>query len=266
MKLQYCLTGLIAFAITSCKMGTSKTGDAAVTPDSLTYVYKGFKQRAADCGNKPDSSCTVITLKYPVFSGQKKLNDSVMARLLSLFMQDDKRDTSLDQLAAHFLSAYKEDKQDPKYPVFYTLDSYCKVLKQDSSLLTLETGGYAFEGGAHGASYTYFSNWDTKANKLIGLDDLFNSGYAGKLKQAGEKIFRKDEKLSDTASLANGYFFKDNQFALNNNFLITPTGLRFLYNQYEIKSYAQGTTSVFIPYAQIRSLLRPNTVVSQYIK
>ena len=72
--------GLIAFATTSCKMNVSQAGSTA-TPDTLTYAYKGFKQRAADCGNKPDSSCTVITLKYPVFSGQKKLNDSVMARL-----------------------------------------------------------------------------------------------------------------------------------------------------------------------------------------
>ena len=59
---------------------------------------------------------------------------------------------------------------------------------------------------------------------------------------------------------------KDNQFALNNNFLITPLGLRFLYNQYEIKPYSAGQTVLFIPYAKIKSLLLPHTVVSQYIK
>ena len=48
--------------------------------------------------------------------------------------------------------------------------------------------------------------------------------------------------------------------------MITPTGLSFLYNEYEIKSYAEGQTTLFIPYTQIKSLLRPKTVVSQYLK
>ncbi|HMG09958.1 MAG TPA: RsiV family protein, partial [Mucilaginibacter sp.] len=108
--------------------------------------------------------------------------------------------------------------------------------------------------------------WDTKANKDIALNDLFETGYQDKLKGIAEAIFRKDEKLSDTASLANDYFFKDNKFALNDNFSITPTGFKFIYNQYEIKPYAAGITTLVIPYSQIKSLLRPNTVVTKYAK
>jgi hypothetical protein len=50
------------------------------------------------------------------------------------------------------------------------------------------------------------------------------------------------------------------------NFSVTPIGIKFLYNQYEIKPYAAGITELFIPYAQIKSLLRPNSVVTQFIK
>ena len=55
-------------------------------------------------------------------------------------------------------------------------------------------------------------------------------------------------------------------FALNDNFLVTPVGIRFLYNEYEIKSYAEGQTELLIPYNKIKSLLRPQSVVSQYLK
>jgi hypothetical protein len=86
------------------------------------------------------------------------------------------------------------------------------------------------------------------------------------LTKVADSIFRKQENLTPTASLKNDYFFKGDQFSLNKNFLITPLGLKFLYNQYEIKPYAAGQTVLDIPYAQIKTLLQPGTVVDRYIK
>jgi hypothetical protein len=114
---------------------------------------------------------------------------------------------------------------------------------------------------------TEFLNWNTKANKSITLSDILVKDYKDKLTPQVEAIFRKRRKAQQMMlSLAQDYFFKDNKFALNNNFSITPVGLKFLYNQYEIKPYAAGQTSLLIPYTKIKSLLLPNTVVSQYIK
>ncbi|MEZ2334817.1 DUF3298 domain-containing protein [Mucilaginibacter sp. RCC_168] len=262
----YLLFIFISFAFASCQWGVpSKQKDTSV--DTLSYTYKNIHERAADCGAKPDSACTVVKVKYPVFAGQKKLNDSVIRKLTSLFAMDGKPDSSITLMTKNFLKAYADFKKtDPRTEMFFELNSYAKVLLQDSSFTAIEVGGYTYQGGAHGGSATFFINWDTKANKNLVRDDIFNAGYQDKLKKIGEAIFRKDEKLSDTASLANNYFFKDDKFALNDNFLITPFGLKFFYNQYEIKPYAAGTTTLVIPYSQIKSLLRPNTVVTKYIK
>ncbi|WP_183560748.1 DUF3298 and DUF4163 domain-containing protein [Mucilaginibacter sp. SP1R1] len=260
----------ISFAFASCQWGTpAKQKAAAVSGsnDTLAYTYKTIHERAADCGNKPDSACTVIRVKYPVFTGQKTLNDSVTRKLTSLFAMDGQPDSTVALMSKKFLQAYTDfKKQNPKLDMYYELNSYAKVIIQDSSLTTLEIGGYTYQGGAHGASATFFINWDTKANKSITLSDLFRDNYTEKLKSTAETIFRKNEKLSDTASLAKDYFFKDNRFALNDNFSVTPLGIKFFFNQYEIKPYAAGTTTLLIPYSQIRSLLRPNTVVAKYIK
>lgn len=257
----------VVFAFASCQWGVPPKKMDETVKDTLTYTYKIIHERAADCGSKPDNGCTIVKISYPVFDSAKTLNNLITINLANLFPVDKKADSSIEQMTKNFLRSYTDFRNsDPKSAMFYTLNSYAKVIYQDSSLTTLEIGGYIFQGGAHGSSLTTFVNWDIKAKKKLTLDDIFAAGYDDELNAVAEKIFRKNEKLSDTASLARDYFFKDGKFALNNNFSVTPIGIRFLYNQYEIKPYAAGITGLFIPYSSIKHLLRPNTVISQYIK
>lgn len=263
-----CLLTCIAMALASCQWGVPKNKpDNTPFKDTLKFSYKTIKERAADCGNKPDSACTVVKITYPVFDSAKTLNDTVSAKLTMMFAMDGKADSSVEAMTKNFLKSYADFKKtDPRTNMFFTLEDSVKVLRQDTSFTTLQVKGYTYTGGAHGGSFIGFINWDTKAGKNLTLDDVFAPGYQDKLKAIAEKNFRKDEKLSETASLKDNYFFKDDKFALNTNFLVTPLGIKFLYNQYEIKPYAAGITELFIPYAQIKSLLRPGTVVSQFIK
>ncbi|CAN5204367.1 DUF3298 and DUF4163 domain-containing protein [soil metagenome] len=266
MSIKYWSLFGIVCALSACKWGVPKK-EHAVTRDTLAYTYKVFKQRAADCGSKPDSDCTIVKFRYPVFKGRDALNENVLHKLLSSFTFGSRPGSSLNQLAKSFLADYSSFVQDdPKSPLFFALNANVKILRQDSSLTTCQVDGYAFQGGPHPSQFTYFINWDTKANKNITLADIFVPGYPDKLEKIAEAIFRRNEKLSQTATLANDYFFKDSKFALNANYSITPLGIKFLYNQDEIKPYAAGTTDLFIPYSQIKSLLRPGTVVAQYIK
>jgi len=71
--------------------------------------------------------------------------------------------------------------------------------------------------------------------------------------------------LPDTGSLSN-YTFENDIFSLSSNFKITPNGLDFFYDNYQIAPYAEGPIDLLIPYQSIKHLLRPNTVISQYIK
>jgi len=267
MKWRYILICILAAGFCGCRQQPAKSQAQSTGKDTLSYVYKTIKKRAGDCGVKPDSSCTTAAIAYPAFAGQKVLNDSLRNKLLQVFYFGDKekKGASLEDLAQSVITSYQEDTSAIHYGMSYSLDLSAVVRRQDSSLLVLELGGYAFSGGAHGSSQTFYVNWNTKSGKQISLDDLFTDGYTPTLNNIAEKIFRNDEKLSDNASLDH-YFFDKGVFSLNNNFMITPTGLDFLYNEYEIKSYAEGQTTLFIPYAQIKSLLRPKTVVSQYLK
>ena len=238
---------------------------ADIYTDTLAYQFKNINTKADDCAGKPDSACTTIKFKYPVFDNQPLLNDSVVTGLATL-LDRQKGIAGLQRLTWQFLQDYKDfKKQNPESAVFFTLDSKVNVVRQDSSLVGLEFNGYQYAGGAHGATLIKYFNWNVTDHKKIMLASLFKPGYEAELTKASEKIFRKQENLSDTSSLKRDYFFKDAKFSLNDNFLITPLGLKFLYNQYEIKPYAAGQTTLDVPYSQIKTLLQPNTVIARYI-
>ncbi len=256
----------VMLGLSACQWGETSHQKADINTDTLAFTYQTIKKRADDCGDKADTNCTVVRLKYPHFKTDSKLNDSLKSRLLNLFFKE-KPDTGITEMVNSFLTDYyKFKKDDPRMGMIFDLDAHAIILRQDSSLTTLEIGGYTFQGGAHGSSVITFINWNTKKQNFVTLSDILTDGYKTKLAAVADTIFRRQEKLSDTTSLARDYFFKDDKFSLNENYLITPLGIRFLYNQYEIKPYAAGTTDLFIPYNKIRSLLRPNTVVTQYIK
>lgn len=256
---------LIAIIFSACFHNVPAKVNPDITRDTLHYTYRVIKERAEDCGNKPDSGCSVAKITYPVFTDQDVLNDTISKKILTLF--DAHPDKDLQARAKHFIAEYEAFKKAKKHTLIpFKLDLHVNVIRQDSSLLTFEAGGSTFSGNAHPIELTLFTNWNTASQTQITLSDIFVDGYQPKLNKIAETIFRKNENLKDTSSLARDYFFKGNKFALNTNFLITPIGIRFLYNEYEIKPYAAGVTDLFIPYTQIKTLLKPHTVVSQYIK
>jgi hypothetical protein len=259
------LLATVSAGLAACN-SSPKRDAPDVFKDTLTYQFKAVNSKADDCAGKPDSTCTTIKFKYPAFDNQPLLNDTVVTSL-AMLMDRQKGIAGIQRLTWQFLQDYKDfKKQNPSSPMHFELDCKVNVIRQDSSLVGLEYNGYQFTGGAHGATIIRYLNWDVKASKKILLSDILKPGYEAQLTAIAEKIFRKQENLTPTASLERDYFFKNGKFSLNQNYLITPIGLKFLYNQYEIKPYAAGQTSLEIPYLQLKTMLQPGTVVARYIQ
>ena len=121
--------------------------------------------------------------------------------------------------------------------------------------LSFESSGYS--GGAHGYYTVTYTNIDIKTQKRLTLQNLFLPDYDEKLHSIARSYYKKAHDLKPSESLASDGWF-ENKFVLAENFAITPYGLYFLYNQYEIKSYADGQTEFFLPYSAIRELIDPN--------
>jgi hypothetical protein len=75
--------------LSSCQWGVpNKVNEKSF--DTLHYTYKVIKERATDCGTKPDSGCTVVKINYPVFDSAKTLNDTIVGKLTAMFAMDGK--------------------------------------------------------------------------------------------------------------------------------------------------------------------------------
>ena len=52
----------------------------------------------------------------------------------------------------------------------------------------------------------------------------------------------------------------------NDNFRLDDKGMTYTYNPYEIAPFAIGIIEVFIPYEEVRQLLRPQSIIFNYIQ
>ncbi|MFA7287946.1 MAG: DUF3298 domain-containing protein [Melioribacteraceae bacterium] len=136
------------------------------------------------------------------------------------------------------------------------VDRSVKVVLNDFNLFTYQITGYQFTGGAHGMTYLINYNFDATTGKQIELDQLFNHGSQETVRQYAEKYFRAKNNLMPNDNLESaGFWFENNKYELNNNFLIGKDSLSFLYNQYEIAAYAYGQFEVKIPYNDIKDII-----------
>lgn len=139
----------------------------------------------------------------------------------------------------------------------WMLDLDIKISHPFKEIVSLSITKSTYSGGAHGISTDLHYVFSTLTAQRLHLNDLFTD--VKKLNQIAEKYFREQniDKKNRSLSLRDYHFdFENNEFALNENFLITAQGLFVQYNPYEIGPYVIGAPSVNIPMHEIKSYLK----------
>ncbi len=85
------------------------------------------------------------------------------------------------------------------------------------------------------------------------MSDILKPGYEEKLSALAEKIFK--EEINN-----------DFEFVMTDDFTIVPGGLQFNYDPYEIGSYAEGYIDILIPYAKLKGLIKPGSVLAKWLE
>lgn len=208
-----------------------------------------------------------FSLTYPKFSGTgaaaetaEFLNNQVIK---ILFDGEGSAQSLFDKTVQDHKDAYEGGEG---MGMAWSFESHLDYIKLTDELGTFTNSGFGYSGGAHGGSWTWYYNFDLKNNKLITLIDVMNANFLPKLTAEGEKIFRKVKNLEPNQSLEGDFWFENNKFHLNENFLFTKSGIKFFYNEYEISCYACGTTEMEIPYKNIKSLINKNGLLKSFSK
>ena len=260
---------LIPFALAACQSRPeSATIQTAAQPDTLAYELCTYEARSQHCV-RPDSLCALASFKYPVFPGDafQALSDSLRADVIRVAAAEgdpDLRARTLEEAAKNFTSDYDRfvESQGDSLPFGQTwsLEVKAEVLRQSPKWVSVAHHGYVFSGGAHPNHATRYANYDRATGHRLTLAELFQPDFEKTLTGIAERHFREQEGLKPGTPLADGYFFEEGKFRLNDNFTLTNTGLKFLYNPYEIKPYAAGETEVQIPFTELQGILKKDAV------
>ncbi|MFD2554971.1 DUF3298 and DUF4163 domain-containing protein [Sphingobacterium tabacisoli] len=229
--------------------------------DTLDYTYHTKKEISSYfLGDSTHTDTAYYKITHPVFENTA-MNDVINA---SIFVE---RENNAEEAARSFLDAYNEfvEENSTTYvnAVWYK-DSETRIVLNTPLFLTLKTSIDQYTGGAHGNHLTFFAVFDLDLFKKMELTDLIVTGKLKELTKLAEKHFRRQENLSDTSNLSKDFFFEDGIFALNDNFGLTKDKLIIYYNEYEIRPYADGITTIEIPYEEVQEIL--NARAKRYIK
>ena len=258
----------IALLFTACrneKANEQSSSTEQTVSDTLAYSYDSVKVYSKNIiKSKPNLvDTTKATITYPVFK-----NDSLnnyLVRKVTDYIAENEQQISYEYLANSFVKGYDDffaTNKDTFQSWFLMIK--ISVLNQKKDYVALQYLHSDYSGGAHPNTNFAYINYNPKTNQPITLDSLIEANQKQVLTTLGESIFRKNEKLSPTASLENDYFFEKGKFYLPDNFYISDKGLVFLYNPYDIKPYVSGTTELIIPFADLKKIAKPNTILSSF--
>lgn len=110
----------------------------------------------------------------------------------------------------------------------------------------------SYSGGAHNNYATTLYCFDVKNQKHLALTDVVNIDSVS-LQKLVEKNFRIQYKVKPGEALTTQLF--DDHLAANKNFFFDTNGIAFLYNPYEVASFAQGQIVVSVPYKDLKKYL-----------
>jgi hypothetical protein len=152
----------------------------------------------------------------------------------------------------------KEEKQDTNDDAYarlnfsqaYSMD----IVSNSDGLLSLGFKSYSFSGGAHGNHGTQLMTFDVINKKKMTLDDVFKPNYKTALNAALMRSARRYFGVKPNQSLQGVSLVEEVE--ANDNFAINRKGILFDYPPYEIASYAQGEIQLFIPFEDLKSILK----------
>lgn len=278
MRFTLVAAGMALMALAGCKSGPAKSGTAAAEQDSVQQTAAFVTDSIAFCEQKDSTLKCSVVVDYP--SGDDSLSVGVrryvageLARLFLPTMQEE------DEPAAVFKGTKADGKAlvdfYGKLNFGYLKSQYAELkdfgiagLSYDLSIrktgetdryLTYETSCYVFLGGAHGSAMCYPVNIVRSTGRVLAatVDTLKQKALQPILRRGVKEYISKAEnrKIKDR-DLQNMLFVEHGIIPLPTTVpVLTPEGLRFVYQQYEIGPYALGMVEFTVPYADVKSCL-----------
>jgi hypothetical protein len=218
----------------------------------------------------------------PLFPGQGEESPRLEVALLLLDPQENESlgallygggspreyaDRVITEYKAMYLDLLSRAEDAPELPSAIMNWTYQEIhgVRTYSHVQVIDRLKEYYTGGAHGMREKDYFVLDLTRQEQLRLRDLFPEESDGALKARLEDALRVYSGLESGAPLSTGYFFNDS-VELPENFFLSPSGIGFHWDPYEIAPYAVGPVEVTIPYGDIRNLctVRGKLLISRF--
>lgn len=121
------------------------------------------------------------------------------------------------------------------------------------SVLVYTISYSSYTGGAHGRQGIAATNYSLKDGYELTLDDLFDEQQRARLSSGIREKLYAEYNVQDDKGLAEAGFFPE-YIGVTDNFALTPEGITFYYNPYDIGCYALGGVEVAFTCEELQGL------------
>ena len=155
-----------------------------------------------------------------------------------------------DELKQKYQQIYKDKSAEMKAePVIGTEEIFHLNFRfQYGKFAVFSAYRYGYSGGAHGMYNIDYFPVDLTAQKIITLDDLFDKENQPKL---GELIAESYHSNASDASTV-----QQDPLPVTTNIYFDYDGIHFVYQPYEIASFAEGTPDIMLRWSDVKTLLK----------
>lgn len=229
-------------APTATQSAQTEAGPALAT-QAITMAFKG-----KNCLNNQCGKLTITSVAFTEFKEFSSFIDLSLATMASLDSNSVPPYRGLESLGDYF-----EETASPVKDVVLE----AKVLRNSPTIVVMALSSYIFSGGANGQSSTQYLNWLPDFNRLATLRSIViperMPQFIEVLKQAHQNwLMQNRDAMGNVAQFSKQWPFKPNY-----NVAIMPQGLQVSYDPYTIAPKSFGEPKIFIPYAQMEGIMRP---------
>jgi len=222
---------------------------------TLRFEMKSYADSMIAFPGKKDGPVARMDCFFIVSKDDEWINRQI--RGILDFDSSNSFDEGFRRAADNYFAEYKhnlpapDDTTIPLAVYNYANSQSVYVRFNDNEIVVLESDFYDYAGGAHGNYGSTFYCYDIINKKQLHLSDILNADSAT-LQPIVEHYFRIQYHVKATS--LKGILFEEH-LALTDNFYLTEKGIGFLYNPYEVASYAQGQVNVFVPFTAVKEHL-----------
>lgn len=159
----------------------------------------------------------------------------------------------------YFSDFYEKDKAEGErsgwYECYYNLKAHTKQNADTIVNYVYELDTY--EGGAHGMHIKGVMNFSKNTGRQVTLADVLLPGFEHRLSELLLDKLIKQTKSKDIDGLREKGYLYDMDMAPAQMYMINDNGITFIYNPYEIASFAVGMTELKMSWSELKDIV-PN--------